>query len=115
MTTNRASFVLQDYRTLVETNEVVRTRYPKSRSVTINTQLDAARAQQLADKVLAANEQPVVLEQVVEGIVLPDAFKGGVPTYKPDYPKFETDGRTMKLVSFSCDLEAGKTTIRIRG
>jgi len=114
-TQNRSAFVLQDFRYTTAENAVVQTRYPKARTVTIDTQLDEANAQALAAKVLAANTDPVVYELQVQGLMLPDAFKGGVPTYKPDFPKFRTDGREMKVVSFSCDLETGISTIRVRG
>lgn len=115
MTENRAAFVLLDYRTTISTNESIKSRYPKARTVEVNTQLDEVHAQQLAAKILAANEQPVAFEQEVEGIILPDALKGGIPTYIPYYDKFHTDGRQMKLVGFSCNLETGVTTLRVRG
>ncbi|MGZ0071725.1 hypothetical protein ACT9ST_08465 [Sphingobium limneticum] len=113
--TNRGTFVTQEYRTTIATNEAIKLRYPKARSVEINTQLNEAAAIALAAKVLSANEQPEVFELEVEGIILPDAYKGGVPTYVPEFDKFGTDGREMKLVMFSSNLETGITTIRIRG
>lgn len=113
--TNRASFVLQEYRTTAAEDATVKTMYPKARTISIGSQLDEANAQALAQKVLAQNDQPVCFEQDVDGIILPDAFIGGCPTYIPEYEKFRTDGRTMKLVAFTCDLETGITSIRIRG
>lgn len=113
MTENRAAFVLQEWRVTSAVNDAVPDGV--GRVLTVNTQLDRPNAQALADKILAANEQPVTFEQEVEGLILPDAFVGGCPSYNPDYPKFKTDGRTMKLVAFTCDLETGVSSIRIRG
>lgn len=83
--------------------------------MTLNSNLNKANAEILSVKVLEANDQAVTYELIVEGLILPDAFVGGIPTYIPDFPKFRTDGRTMKMVSFTCDLEEGHSTIRIRG
>lgn len=115
MTESRSAFVLNEFRYTTSENGVVQTRYPKARTVKLDTQLDEGSAQALASKVLAANEDPVVYELQIQGILLPDHFKNGIPTYIPEFAKFKTDGREMKVVSFSCDLEAGITNVRIRG
>lgn len=114
--TNRAAFVLEEFRLTEAKNTATQATYgSKARTVTVYTQLDEGNAQLLAQKILDENEEPVTFEQEVEGIVLPDAFIDGIPTYIPDYPKLRTDGRTMKMVAFSCDLETGISNIRIRG
>lgn len=112
-TESRSAFVLKEFRVKTARNYTLDD--DTSRTVEINTQLDEQSAIALANKVLAANEDPVVFEVVVEGVLLFDAFANGMPSYVPDFPKFKTDGRQMKVVAFDSDLDANLTTIRIRG
>lgn len=113
MADSRSDFVRYEFRHVTKTNDVLD---PKtSRSVTIDTQLDKVRAEQLAAKVLAANAGPVVFEVKLEGLLHFDQFKNGIPSYIPDFKKFGTDGRQMKVISFNCDLDENTTTIKIRG
>ena len=114
-TESRSAFVLNEFRYTTAQNAVVKTRYPKARTVTVDTQLDETRAIALAAKVLAANEDPVVYELQIQALLSIDDFKTGMPSFIPEFEKFKTDGREMKVVSFNCDYEEGITSIRIRG
>jgi hypothetical protein len=113
--TNRAAFVQQEYRYATKTNPAVLARNPAARTVEIDTNLDEATASSLSTKYLNENGSPRVFEIVVEGVLYLDAFVGGVPAYQLNLPKFSTDGRTYKVISFTTDYDINTTTLQVRG
>ena len=113
--TDRAAFVKQEYRRTTATDQAVKDRNPKARTITLDSNLDEASAVTLAAKVLAANKAPRIFDFEIEGVMPLDSFIGGCPSFIPDFPEFSTDGRTMKVVSASTDYEAGTTLLRVRG
>lgn len=113
--TNRATLVQNEYRYVTKTNPAVKARNAGAREVTIFTQLNGAAADTLAAKYLADNAAPLAFEVVLEGIVFLDSFVGGPPSFIPNFPKYATDGRTMKVVSYNSDIDANTTTVQVRG
>jgi hypothetical protein len=83
--------------------------------VQVDTQLDQASAAALAANYLAGNVNPRAFEVKLEGVTFLDSYIGACPTFIPNFPKFNTDGRTMKVVGFTTDFEANSTTIQVRG
>jgi hypothetical protein len=112
--TNRAAFVQLPYRHVDATDNFVKARAVTARSIEINTNLDEVRAQALADAFLAENNSPRVFEIVLEGTDHVD-LADGVPRFIADLPKYKTDNRVLKLVSFTEDYEANTTTLQVRG
>ena len=113
--TNRAAFVQQEYRFTTKTDPAVLARNPAARTVEIATNLDEATASSLATKYLAENSSPRVFEIVMEGVTYLDGFVTGVPAFQLNIPKFSTDNRTYKVISFTTDFEANTTTLQVRG
>lgn len=113
--TDRAAFVKQEYRRTIATDQAVKDRNPKARTITLDSNLDEASAVALAAKVLDANQNPRLFEFEIEGVMPLDSFIGGCPSFIPDFPELATDGRTMKVVSASTDYETGATTVWVRG
>lgn len=114
-TDNRAAFVQQQYRHATSVSTAVRARNPSAQIAEINTNLDEATAENLAAAILAENNRPRIYEVVLEGVTFLDTFVDGVPRFIADFPKIATDGRTLKLVSFTTDYEANTTTMQVRG
>ncbi|MBD8699273.1 hypothetical protein IFT54_05515 [Sphingomonas sp. CFBP 13714] len=112
---NRATHVQNEYRYVTKTNPAVKARNSGAREVTLFTQLNGATADALATQYLADNAAPLAFEIVLEGIVFLDSFVGGPPSFIPNFPKFATDGRAMKVVSYASDIDANTTTIQVRG
>jgi hypothetical protein len=77
--------------------------------------MDAASADALATKYLAANAAPRAFEVVLEGVMFLDSLVGSCPSFAPNFPKLNTDGRAMKLIGFSTDFDANTTTLQVRG
>jgi hypothetical protein len=113
--TNRAAFVQQEYRRVTKTAPAVLARNASARVVQIDTQLDATAADALAAKYLAANSAPRGFEVVLEGVMFLDTLVGACPSFIPNFPKFNTDGRSMKLMGFTTDADANTTTLQVRG
>lgn len=112
---NRAAFVQQPYRYEVAQDATVKARNPLARTLEINTNLDEPRATALAALYLSENKSPRVFEVVLEGVMSLSSLSDGVPRFILDDPRFATDGRTLKLVSFTTDYEANTTTLQVRG
>ncbi len=113
--TNRAAFVQQEYRYSTKTSPTVLARNPAARTVEIPTNLDETAASALATKYLAENTSPRVFEVVIQGVTYLDSFIGTVPTFVLNALKYQTDGRVLKVVSFTTDFEANTTTLQVRG
>lgn len=113
--TNRATFVQNEYRYTTKTNAAVKARNNGAREIEIYTQLDATAANAIATKYLADNAAPRAFEVVLEGVVFLDSFVGGPPSFIPNFPKYATDGRAMKVMGYNTDIESNSTTIQVRG
>ena len=113
--TNRAAFVQQEYRYATASDPSILARNPAARTVEVTTYLDEASASSLASKYLAENKNPRVFEIVLEGVTFLDSFIGQCPSFIPNLPKFDTDGRTMKVISYASDFDANITTVQVRG
>jgi len=111
--TNRASFVQQAYRYVTAVDNSIIARNPTAREVEINTNLNQASAQALANAYLADNKQPRAYEVQIEGVIFLDTLADGVPRFILESPK--SDGRTLKLVGFTTDYETNTTTLQVRG
>ncbi len=114
--TNRATLVQNEYRFVTKTNPAVKARNTEgAKEIVFFTQLNSSAADALATKYLADNAAPLAFEVVLEGVTFLDSFIGGPPSFIPNFPKYATDGRTMKVVSYATDIEGNTTTIQVRG
>lgn len=112
---NRAAFVKEEFRYITQLDATVSARNNAARVVEVETNLDEAGATALAAKYMAENIQPRVFEVPLQGVIHIDAFVGGPPRYIPNFPRLNTDGRTMKVIGASVDYGAGRTIVRVRG
>lgn len=112
---NRAALVQQEYRYVTQTAPAVLARNPLARTVQIDTNLNAEAATALATKMLAENSKSRVFEVVLEGVTFLDSLIGQCPSFVPNFPSMATDGRTMKVISFTSDFESNTTTLQVRG
>ncbi|MEG8031897.1 hypothetical protein QP179_10040 [Sphingomonas aurantiaca] len=113
---NRATFVRKAYREYEAKDLTVRTTYPAARSLTLTTNLNAADAQALADKMLADAKKPMLaFEVTIEGTMELDRLVGQNPTAIATLPRLETSGRNMRIVSVRTDYETNTTTLTVRG
>jgi hypothetical protein len=113
--TNRTTFVQQEYRYITKSVPAIKSRNDGAREIEIYTNLDATAASDLAAKYLADNVAPRAFEITLEGVVFLDSFIGGPPSFVPNFPKYATDGRAMKVFSYSTDIESNTTVIQVRG
>lgn len=113
--TNRVALVTKEYRYATQTDSTVKDRFPKARTVTLDSQLNEAFANIVATATLAANDGPRVFEAEVEGVIHLDMFVDGPPSFILNAPAFDTDGRVMTLVSCQTDYETMRTVVRLRG
>lgn len=92
------------------------TSYPSARSLTLTTNLNAADALALANKMLADAKKPMLsFEVTVEGTMEIDRLVGQNPTAIATLPRLETSGRNMRIVSVRTDYETNTTTLTVRG
>lgn len=112
---DHAIFVRTEFRYATATDSAVKAKNPMATETSINTNLSESDAEALADNYLAANDNPRYFEIEVEGIFVLSNFVGGPPSFILDFPKFQTDGRTMTVVSVSADFNTGYSTIGVRG
>lgn len=110
-----AEFIQQAYRYAIQSDASILARNPTARVVQIDTQLGGSGAAGLATKYLNANAAPRAYEIVLEGVMFLDTLVGACPSFILNFPKFKTDNRPLKLISFTTDLEANTTTVQVRG
>lgn len=112
---NRAVFVINEYRYADIKDTAIKARNPAAKEVVINTQLDEADAEDLAQKYLDDNTNPRVWEIEIEGILEISSFIGGPPSFLANFPKYAKTTGSVKIVSASADYSTGITTIQVRG
>ena len=112
--TDRALFVLHEYRRAIATNPGVLALNDGAGQITIDTSLNEAAAEALADKILAENEHPRLFEHHIEGLLWLDFFTGGPPQWQV-VAEHDTVNEPMKGISTSIDFNEGISTIEVRG
>lgn len=114
---NRVTFVRREYRDFEAIDPLVNARNNDSaRTITIVTSLNAADAQALADKTLAANKvQALAFEITFVGTMSEDRLAGQCPTARVTLPKFKVKNRLMRVYDVTTDYDKNTTTVRVRG
>ncbi len=112
--TDHALFVLQEYRKAIATNPGVLALNDGAGQITIDTSLNEAAAEALADKILAENEHPRLFEHQIEGLLWLDFFIGGPPQWQVVADHDAVD-EPMKGIGTSIDFNEGISTVEVRG
>lgn len=112
--TDHALFVLHEYRKAIATNPGVIALNDGAAEIAIDTSLNEAAAEALADKILAENEHPRLFEHEIEGLLWLDFFIGGPPQWQVVADHDAVD-EPMKGISTSIDFNEGISTIEVRG
>ena len=113
---NRATFVRNAYRDFIAQDLDVRTTFPSARSITLKTNLNAAGAQALADKMLADGKTPkLVFEVEFEGTMELSSLGGTNPTALATFPNLDVDKRLCRIVAVTTDYQSNTTLVTVRG
>lgn len=111
----RIVLIKREYRYATSENAIVKATNPSATEISFDTNLNAADAQAMADKVRSFHESPRYFEIEVDGIISLDEFNTGPLAYVLDFPEFVTDSRRMTAVGMKVDYNTNKTTISVRG
>lgn len=112
---DHAAFVRQEYRYANAISTTVKSRNATAREVTINTTLDQANAQRIANNILADNVKPRAFEIEIEGTLGPNAILGGPPAVTINSQKRGISLYAAKAFSIVDDYEKNTSTIQVRG
>lgn len=114
--TDKAAFVRKEYRYETQSDVSVKTEFPQAIMLELPTNLNSTSASGLALTILNATKTHALAWEVeVDGVLMLEDFDGTVPHYTLDFPLFETDSRTYKVVGCEIDYVANITTLRLRG
>ncbi len=112
----RATFVTRPFRYETAQDLSVKSKFKGARELVIDTGLSAASAATLASTILNENKGLAQVFKVeIEGVFHLEDLDGGPPRYTVSFPRYKTDGRTFRLVSFETDYMAQLTSIVVRG
>lgn len=112
---NRASFIKKEYRWDVKEDTAVKARDNTAREEEFSCNVDPTTASQLGPLILAQNNTDRIFTVSIDGVMTLEDFLTGVPRYIPVIPKYGTDGRTYRVLSFTTDLNKGITTAKVHG
>jgi hypothetical protein len=110
-----AAFVRQEYRRATALSTAVKSRNSTAREVTLDTNLDQANAQRIANNILADNVKPRAFEIEVEGTFGANAILAGPPLVTITSRKRGITGYSAKAFSMVEDFEKNTTTFQVRG
>ncbi len=112
---DHAAFVRQEYRRATALSTAVKSRNATAREVTLDTNLDQANAQRIANNILAENVKPRAFEIELEGTLGSNAIQGGPPLVTINSQKRGISLYSAKTFSIVEDFEKNTTTIQVRG
>ncbi|KAA9018304.1 hypothetical protein [Sphingobium limneticum] len=112
--TDHALFVQSEYRYAPAKNPGVQALNDGAAEISIDTSLNEAAAQALANKILAENEHPRIFSMDVEDFVWLDFFIDGPPQWHTVLEHDAVD-EPLKGISTSIDFNEGYSVIEVRG
>ena len=110
-----ALFVLHEYRIAEAKTPSILATNDKAAEIEIDTALNEADADALADAILADNVNPRLHEVDIEGLLWLDNFIGGPPSWLCTFAHDAVNGDTTKTISTTVNFESGVSTIEVRG
>lgn len=117
----RATLVVKEYRyaeaPAPTTGAAIRAKFDNAKLIEIDTNLDQAGAQALANEIAATTSNFVRTFSVpFEDALYPEDFTGGAPRYFLDFPRHASAGpNAHTVVSATIDYFNDLTTVKVRG
>ncbi len=106
----------KEYRDFIAQDLTILNTFPAARSITLETNLNGADAQALADKMLAdAREPALVFEVEFEGTMELASLIGKNPMAIANFPRLAVVNRTCRIVAVTTDYERNTSTVTVRG
>lgn len=110
---NRASFIKKEYRWDVKEDTSITDKNAREEQFPAN--VDPTTASQLATLIRDQNKSARIFSVKIDTYMTLDDFVAEVPRYIPNIPDYTTDGRTLRVLSFTSSLNSGVTEARLHG
>lgn len=117
----RASLLVQEYRYAespgAAQGAAIQAVFAKAPVIEINTNLDTAGGQKLADEIAALSSiYARTFTVVIEDVLYPEDFTGGAPRYTLAFDRHPSAGTdTYQVIDADVDYLNNRTTLTVRG